>query len=881
MNPFPTITTLHKSLYIYIYISIYLKFPLGFPAPSPAMLLRHSLSYRAQRRSLQRVPFHRCMSSEATGSTPTLKDVPRRTGKRVFDPNAILPSERGHVRVISNTTRDAQQSNLSAEMSDAHRQEVGRMINACFEGVVGPPGYEQTWGGTVPMFDLWKRGVQPFTSLRNMTKNLPDTPVSALIRSNGLNAMANQPKDVVDAFIGHAAEAGVDVFTNFDAHNDWRNHVAVAEAVHKYGGHFQAALSYAVFAPDPTVYNVQWAVDFFKEMVALGAHSLYVKDPSGVLTPEIAGVLAAAIKEAFPDKPLVFHTHYQTGYGYMSYLEAVKNGANGVECSLGFPDGAGQPYALSMLRTFEDFGFSTGEPNKDAMQAIADRCKEIRSLYPQGRVVRTPDIRIERTGVAGGQRSILDKELSDAGQADLISKVDEEVQRVRVEGGIVCQVTPVADSYVREAMRRIRGGAKDANFAPGFAAILVGEGGLVKEPVDSYLQRQALLGRARAKATKLLNEGKVGAEFKAALLLDTNLAAFVDAMQALAEPTTLAQRLDQVMLRISQLERIDKNKKQKESLNRKIVRAGTIGKQGKKMKTVKDYIKQLQAEKAELDAAINKVKTKDLIASTEEYEAFLRSNPSPALLKAVVGAYPEINALVENGVLNEESLVSLLSSSGVVTCCAAELLPPGLPAAAEALVKAQREHFLSFTDEEYDELVVLMATYREAAIPRLMQDFLLNYKENPSFWAPLHDADPNITNVEAAVASLSAPPKTSRFVKREVHKLALNAIGADIYKELVKTQRELNKLENRQEKVTLPATIEMLLEERIQQTNKKLEALYAEAEARLVASIRVHKTNFVGRVPTIHGPRKITDDAAYAIHLVKEAVGTAALQKAK
>jgi hypothetical protein len=32
----------------------------------------------------------------------------------------------------------------------------------------------------------------------------------------------------------------------------------------------------------------------------------------------------------------------QTGYGYMAYLEAVKNGANGVECSLGFPDGAGQ-----------------------------------------------------------------------------------------------------------------------------------------------------------------------------------------------------------------------------------------------------------------------------------------------------------------------------------------------------------------------------------------------------------------------------------------------------------------------------------------------------------------------------------------------------------
>ncbi len=40
---------------------------------------------------------------------------------------------------------------------------------------------------------------------------------------------------------------GVNVFTNFDAHNDWRNHRLVAEAVHKYGGHYQAALSFAVY----------------------------------------------------------------------------------------------------------------------------------------------------------------------------------------------------------------------------------------------------------------------------------------------------------------------------------------------------------------------------------------------------------------------------------------------------------------------------------------------------------------------------------------------------------------------------------------------------------------------------------------------------------
>lgn len=89
------------------------------------------------------------------------------------------------VRILNNSTRDAQQSNLSAEMADEHRQAMSALINDVYKSIQGEPrhppllmlsatnhacracnpgvpGYEQTWGGTVPMFDLWKRGVHPF-----------------------------------------------------------------------------------------------------------------------------------------------------------------------------------------------------------------------------------------------------------------------------------------------------------------------------------------------------------------------------------------------------------------------------------------------------------------------------------------------------------------------------------------------------------------------------------------------------------------------------------------------------------------------------------------------------------------------------------------------
>ena len=254
---------------------------------------------------------------------------------------------------------------------------------------------------------------------------------------------------------------------------------------------------------------MRWAVDFFRECVAMGAHSLYIKDPSGVLTPEMAAAVTREVKEAFPELPLVIHTHYQTGFGYMTYMEAVKAGANGVECSLGFPDGDGQPYGLTMLRLFEELGLETGDPSKAAMSALSELCKEMRPLYPQANIARTPDISVESSGIAGGQRSILDKELRDLNQSHLIPLIDVEVARVRAEGGKVCQVTPVADTYAREAMRRLRGGDPGRDFVPGFTGILCGEGGLVKEPVDPRSQSRALLERTQSLAGGMVLDGSI------------------------------------------------------------------------------------------------------------------------------------------------------------------------------------------------------------------------------------------------------------------------------------------------------------------------------------------------------------------------------------
>lgn len=67
--------------------------------------------------------------------------------RKRFDPKQIYPSKAGHVRIISNTTRDAQQSNMSAEMAAVHRLQIATLIDDCYKGIEGPPGVEQIWGG--------------------------------------------------------------------------------------------------------------------------------------------------------------------------------------------------------------------------------------------------------------------------------------------------------------------------------------------------------------------------------------------------------------------------------------------------------------------------------------------------------------------------------------------------------------------------------------------------------------------------------------------------------------------------------------------------------------------------------------------------------------
>jgi len=651
------------------------------------------------------------------------------------------------------------------------------------------------------MFDLWKRGMNPFDTLRQQVADMPNTPTSMLFRSTAINAMSNLPHDAIDAFIQNSVQCGMNVFTNFDAHNDPRNHKQVAEGVLKHGGHYQAALSWAVFNSDPSIYNVQWAVDFFRECVAMGAHSLYIKDPSGVLTPEMAACVSRQVKEAYPHLPLVIHTHYQTGYGYMTYLEAVKNGANGVECSLGFPDGAGQPYGLTMLRAFEDLGFNTGDPDKKAMTEVSDFCKEMRPLYPQANLMRSPDISVENSGIAGGQRSILDKELINLNIAYLIPQIDIEVANVRAEGGKVCQVTPVADTYAREAMRRLRGGSPDQDFVPGYTGILVGEGGLVKEPVDSVKQRRALFERAQQLAMELVGRGDITgvAATEVANAGSPMLKNLVETMLTLAQPTVRSQRIDEVDSRIRQLQVICEDPALLTSLDRKFARyVKENSVEGDELcSNTADKLVELQAELQTLHSQLDGDSAADAVGlpvlTQPEYEKLLRGSGDSPHLAGLMESSEHAKRYIEAGLMSTDTFAKLLGRAGFITCPQTDLLAPAMSIAREAIERIEQQEVLGLceTPQLKEDLSVLYACYNRAAIPDMYINFLRNYREDFNFWPALFTGQTRSGMIKMPRAD------SGKFKKTQAHKEVEKQIGGEMLGQMISMQKSIHALEDR------------------------------------------------------------------------------------
>jgi len=177
----------------------------------------------------------------------------------------------------------------------------------------------------------------------------------------------------------------------------------------------------------------------------------------------------------------------------------------------------------------------------------------------------------------------------------------------------------------------------------------------------------------------------------------------------------------------------------------------------------------------------------------EDYEKLLRKKGSKEQYDELIAGNPDLKTLISNKSLSLEALKDIVAHSGVITLCAANLLPNGMEQAEAELKALDKEHILGLTTEgerALRENTVLQASYRTAAIPALITNFWKNYRENPNYWAPLYDG-----HVHSARLYKKEEKKTKKgkeIIRRVAHDRVTKLVGHDSVHELVDLKKNLH-----------------------------------------------------------------------------------------
>ncbi|UDL03907.1 sodium-extruding oxaloacetate decarboxylase subunit alpha [Marinobacter sp. CA1] len=395
------------------------------------------------------------------------------------------------IEVTDVILRDAHQSLI------ATRMRTEDMLPICDK--LDQVGYWslEVWGGAT--FDACVRFLKedPWERLRQLRKALPNTRLQMLLRGQNLLGYRHYADDVVEAFVQKAADNGIDVFRVFDALNDLRNIETAMKAVKKAGKHAQGTICYTTSPVHTPALFVQQA----KDMQAMGADSIAIKDMAGLLTPYATYELVRAIK-AEVDLPLVVHSHSTSGLAPLCQLKAVEAGADRIDTAISsFASGTSHPATESQVAALKGTDYDTGL-DLELLSEIADYFREVRKKYHQFESEFTrEDVSVQINQVPGGMMSNLANQLKEQNALDKIRDVFDEIPRVREDLGFPPLVTPTSQIVGTQAVYNVLAGQRYKTITNEVKRYLQGGYGQPPAAVNANIQKKAI-------GNESVNEGR-------------------------------------------------------------------------------------------------------------------------------------------------------------------------------------------------------------------------------------------------------------------------------------------------------------------------------------------------------------------------------------
>lgn len=459
--------------------------------------------------------------------------------------------EKKKLKIRDLTLRDGQQSLFATRMP---QKDIDLLL----------PMYEdagfyimEVWGGAVPDSVMRYLDESPWNRLRTISKAMKGKSLlSALSRGRNLFGYVPYPNSVLEGFYKEAIANGLNVMRIFDALNDIDNVRDSIKMINQLGGIPDGAVCYTVdpkneeaaekpgffsklFGKKPAepekIFTDEYFVEKAKQMEALGAKIITLKDMAGLVTPSRAASIISKLK-ANVKVDVDFHTHCTPGYGLASSLMAIINGVDILDTNIWWFGGGSAAPAIELIYVFckklgveldanmEAVGrirkelynvrknLAAFDLNKDRFprefdpladtlpaeidakfdaaiaaakagdeDALLEACHAIEAYFGFPK----PNEIVKFAEVPGGMYSNMVAQLKALGAEDLLDDAMKLIPKVRRDAGLVPLVTPtsqiVGAQAVNLAMDRKKGNADYTNKSNQFISLVKGEYG--KTPV--------------------------------------------------------------------------------------------------------------------------------------------------------------------------------------------------------------------------------------------------------------------------------------------------------------------------------------------------------------------------------------------------------------
>ncbi len=352
------------------------------------------------------------------------------------------------VKITETALRDGHQSLMATRLkTDEILAIVDKMDQVGYHAL-------EVWGGAT--FDSCLRFLNenPWKRLREIRRRVKNTKLQMLLRGQNILGYKHYPDDIVELFVKKAIENGIDIIRIFDALNDLRNLKTAVDATKKYGGECQIAISYTT----SEVHTLDYFEELAKEVEAMGADSLCIKDMAGVMLPNDAYELVTRLKKVL-SIPIELHSHQTSGTASMMYMKAIEAGVDIIDTAISpLSGGTSQPATESIYYALEGTEHDLGL-NKDELDEVTEYFIGIRNKYLAEGILNPKALmtnpNILKYQVPGGMLSNLMSQIEAQGASDKYEDVLKEVPRVRADLGYPPLVTPMSQMVGTQAVMNV------------------------------------------------------------------------------------------------------------------------------------------------------------------------------------------------------------------------------------------------------------------------------------------------------------------------------------------------------------------------------------------------------------------------------------------